>query len=253
MKYRTKLTFKIYWQHVKKYKYSLLFTVLFIIIGDVFSIIAPYWYKKFFDVLVGNPEVSELFSIIKVIFFIGLLHWFFIRAAAFTNSYFQTSVMRDLANTCFAYLHKHSFSFFNNNFVGSLVKRVGRFYCSFEGVADRLIWDLLPIVVNVGLIIVVLYTIRPILGVSVLLWVVIFCTTNYFFSKYKLKYDVIKSELDTKATGVLADTVTNHSNIKLFVGYNRERDNLDLLLKSSRTCVDLLGIYPVFLTPHNGF
>ncbi len=225
MKYKTKLTFKTYWQHAKKYKLSMIATILFIVIGDIFSIIAPYWYKKFFDELVTSPDTAVLFEIITVIFLVGLAHWFFIRIAGFTNSYFQTSVMRDLANTCFAYLHKHSFSFFGNNFVGSLVKRVNRFHRAFEGVADRLTWDLLPIVVNVGLIIFVLYFVRPILGLSVLFWVIIFCTVNYLFSRYKLKYDVVRSELDTKATGVLADTVTNHSNIKLFVGYNRERAN----------------------------
>ena len=99
MKHKTKLTFKTYWQHAKKYKISMVATILFIVIGNVFSIIAPYWYKKFFDELVDSPEVSVLFYIISIIFVIGLLHWFFIRIASFTNAYFQTSVMRDLANT----------------------------------------------------------------------------------------------------------------------------------------------------------
>lgn len=231
MKYNTKLTFKIYWKHAKKYKFALSTIVLAIIIGDIFSITAPYYYKKFFDVLVEDPNKAVLFHILLIIFGISLLHWFFIRIAAFVNSYFQTSVMRDLANTCFAYLHKHSFSFFNNNFVGSLVKRVNRFYRSFEGVADRLTWDLLPIVINVGMIIFVLSFRNIWLGIVVIVWVIVFCITNYFFSHYKLKYDVERSEWDTRVTGVLADTITNHSNVKLFVGYNREKINFAKITK----------------------
>ncbi|MFZ2190234.1 MAG: ABC transporter ATP-binding protein [Candidatus Magasanikiibacteriota bacterium] len=228
MKDYTKKTFKYYWQHTLKYKYALFILVASIVIGDAFSIAVPFFYKTFFDNLTTNsPIIKDLFNIVWVILVLELFHWLFIRLAAFVNSYFQTNVMRDLANTCFAYLHKHSYSFFNNNFVGSLVKRVNRFYRAFEGVADRLIWDLLPILVNVSIIIVVLSTRRLILGMAVLVWVIVFCVLNYFFSLYKLKYDVERSMWDSKLTGVLADTVTNHTNIKLFVGYNREYNNFD--------------------------
>jgi len=200
----------------------MLVLILAIAIGDAFAVAVPYWYKKFFDKLVDNPVSDELIKIIFIVLLIESFHWLFIRIAAFTNTHFQTSVMRDLANTCFAYLHKHSYSFFNNNFVGSLVKRVNRFYRAFEGVADRLTWDLWPIVVNVSLIIVVLSTIRPILGIALTIWTVVFCIISYLFSRYKLKYDIARAELSSKTTGVLADSITNHTNIKLFVGYGRE-------------------------------
>lgn len=198
-----------------------------IIIGDAFSIAVPYYYKFFFDKLASGHIISDLVNIIWIVLILELFHWFFIRMAAFAHNYFQTNVMRDLANTCFAYLHKHSFSYFNNNFVGSLVKRVNRFYRAFEGVADRLTWDLLPIVVNVGLVIIVLSTRRLIFGILIFVWVVVFCVLNYFFSRYKLKYDVERSVWDSKVTGVLADTVTNHTNIKLFLGHNREYENFN--------------------------
>ncbi|MFH1286893.1 MAG: ABC transporter ATP-binding protein [Candidatus Magasanikbacteria bacterium] len=231
MKYKTKLTFKIFWQHARKYWLALSTIIISIIIGDVFSILAPLYYKKFFDELAGSGDLSVLSRLLWIIFGIALVHWFFIRAAAFANSYFQTSVMRDLANSCFAYLHKHSFSFFNNNFVGSLVKRVNRFYSAFEGVADRLTWDLMPIILNIVLITIVLTTRSIWLGLVVVVWVLIFCITNYYFSKFKLKYDVQRSEMDSKVTGVLADTITNHSNLKLFVGYSREKKAFAKLVK----------------------
>ncbi|MBI2436701.1 MAG: ABC transporter ATP-binding protein [Candidatus Magasanikbacteria bacterium] len=247
MKYNTKLTFKIFWKHALRYKWSAFFTLFCIAIGDAFSVAAPYWYKIFFDELVAKPPVNTLFHTLFIIFLILIAHWLFIRISAFTNSFFQTSVMRDLSDTCFVYLHKHSFSFFNNSFVGSLVKRVNRFSRAFEGVADRIIWDLFPIFINILFIIIVLAWRKPILGLIVFVWIILFCICNYAFSMYKLTYDVKRSELDTKATGILADTITNNVNVKLFVGYDRERtrfsDVMTELTALRRFTWDLGGIF----------
>ena len=54
------------------------------------------------------------------------------------------------------------------------------------------------------------------------MWVFIYVLVTYLFNRYKLRYDIEKSIQDTKVTGVLADTITNHENVKLFAGYDRE-------------------------------
>ena len=229
MKNYTKETFKIYWRHVSKYKFIVLSISFSVIIGTVTNIVAPLFYKEFFDILASGGEIAgkaeALVQILIKILIVYLIGWVFWRVATFTNSFFQTKVMADLANTCFAYLHKHSVNFFNNNFVGSLVKRVNRFSRAFEGIADAFAWDLLPVLTDVTLIIIILSGRNLVLGLAILVWIIIYCIINYYFSLYKLKYDIKKSENDSKVTGVLADTITNHQNIKLFTGYTRERGN----------------------------
>ena len=86
---------------------------LFLLIGDTFSILAPYWYKKFFDVLSSNPDVQILYNTLFIILAIKILHWFFIRIMAFLYIKFNTDCMKDLNDICFSEIHKHSFSFFN--------------------------------------------------------------------------------------------------------------------------------------------
>ncbi len=225
MKYNTKLTFKIFWQHALKYKLAMIVIFLSVTTGAAFGVSTPYFYKKFFDALTNNGTKGDLLHVLFFIFLTMTGEWFFWRIAAFVNAYFQTKMMGDLAVTCFKYLHKHSFGFFNNNFVGSLVKRVNRFYRAFEGIADRFTWDLLPILTNIILIIIILAKRSVYLGLAIIVWIIIYCVINYLFTIYKLKYDVERSKWDSKVTGVLADTITNNSNIKLFVGYNREVKN----------------------------
>ena len=227
MKYNTKLTFKIFWQHTRKYKISGLVLFTSLILASIANLLVPLLYKDFFDILSSGGGVEgkaqQLISIVLNILLIYSGAWVFWRMAEFFNVHFQTKIMADLADTCFAYIHKHSFSYFQNNFVGSVVKKINRFYRAFEQVADAITWELTPIIVDVIWISVILFLKNPLLGAISVIWVSFMVLVNYLFSIYKLKYDIERSEQDSKVTGVLADSVTNNVNIKLFCGYDRER------------------------------
>ncbi len=251
MKNYTIKTFQIFWQHTVKYKWAVLIVLISIIIGSVGSVIAPLFYREFFNILTSTGDslgkIRELeLTLLKILIIYGI-SWTFWRLSTFFSSYFQTRVMADLAHTCFAYLHKHSVAFFNNNFVGALVKKVNRFSNSFEGITDLILWNVITLIINISLIVIILSQRSLWLGLGVLIWVLSYASFNYAFSLYKLKYDLRRSELNSKSTGVLADTITNHLNIKLFTGYNREVDNFykvnDDLQKLRRFTWDLGNIF----------
>ncbi len=223
----TKQTFAYYFKHVLKYRVSFFVILIFIVLASGARVLMPVYYKKFFDLLTKTGEMaamSQFSKILLTILAIDLFAWVCWRVLSFTASHFQTHVMSDLFNSSFAYLHKHSVSFFNNNFTGSLVKKVNRFVYSFASIMDVFVWSLIPSLVNVALIVYVLSRRNIWVGMAVLVWVILFCTINFVFSRYKLKYDVKRSELDSKVSGALADTITNQLNIKLFNGYSRENN-----------------------------
>ncbi|MCD4760458.1 ABC transporter ATP-binding protein/permease [bacterium] len=222
----TKETFKIYYQHLLKYKWIALLIVTSVIIGSLGAVIAPWFYKQFFDLLTSDTLIADKIDPLRNILFkvlaVYLITWLFWRLATYYSSYLQAYVMEDLYNTCFAYLHKHSISFFNNNFVGALVKRVNRFRHSFEVISDIFLFDILGIVVTVILFVIVLFNRNIWLGLVILTWAIIYMIINYAFSMYKIKYDLKRAEASSELTGVLADTITNNLNIKIFSAYNRE-------------------------------
>jgi ATP-binding cassette subfamily B protein len=223
----TKQTFAYYFKHVLKYRVSFFVILIFIVLASGARVLMPVYYKKFFDLLTKTGEMaamSQFSKILLTILAIDLFAWVCWRVLSFTASHFQTHVMSDLFNSSFAYLHKHSVSFFNNNFTGSLVKKVNRFVYSFASIMDVFVWSLIPSLVNVALIVYVLSRRNIWVGMAVLVWVILFCTINFVFSRYKLKYDVKRSALDSKVSGALADTITNQLNIKLFNGYSRENN-----------------------------
>ncbi len=226
MKYNTKLTLKIYWSEARAYIWLIIPLFICVIGGSALGVIIPLYFKRFFDVLTHTANhilvIRNLLTILVSIAFLEAARWVLWRIANFTNNYFQPTVMAKLADKSFQYLHQHSFTYFNSNFVGSLVKRVNWFIRAFESVADKITWNLLPLFVDLSVVIFVLFKKDTHLGMGVLLWLTIFLIVNWIFTSYKLRFDIERNEAETKATGILADTITNHTNVKLFVGYQRE-------------------------------
>lgn len=223
-------TVKIYWKYIKEYKFWSFLVVFFSVIFNAIGVIIPIYYKKFFDTLSiassdKNVIAVTLISIILSITFLEFARWIFVRAAEFINNRLQPTIINNLTNRCFSELHKHSFSYFNNNFVGSLVKRVNWFTRAFESIMDRIVWDFIPLVTSLLIIIVVLTKRNIYLGIYIIIYLAIFLTINWLVTNYKFKFDVRRSEAETVSTAILADTITNNNNVKLLVGYSREVDN----------------------------
>lgn len=226
MKQVTKDTFRIYWQHLKPYRGLVSVLVLVAFITACLDIVMPLFYKRFFDVLAaeGNsPDaIRQLMSIIIQIAVVHSIIWVLWRVTTFGNNFLQPRVMADLTNTSFEYLHRHSYSFFTNRFTGALVRKVNRFASAFEGIADRLYWDLFPLVIKTVGILSVLFYKNILLGWIMFGWAALFMSVNYALTMYKLKYDVESAEMDTKTTARLADTITNNVNIKIFSRFFEE-------------------------------
>jgi len=239
MEQNIRKTLKHYLKASLKYKVSGFLIIFSVITGSFVGVIIPLYYKKFLDLIsvAGVDKSLSVPALVRILIYIivlNLITWIGWRIATFTSSYFQPKVEADLNNKSFAYLHKHSFVFFNNNFTGALVKRVKWFSRAFVEISDRVIWNLLPLVVALTVIIVVLFNRSVYLGWAVSGWLFLFLTVNVVFTRYKLKYDIQRSEKESETTAVLADTITNHNNIRLFGGYQRELKSFSFVIEQLR-------------------
>ncbi|MFH0820676.1 MAG: ABC transporter ATP-binding protein [Candidatus Peregrinibacteria bacterium] len=226
MKFNTKRTFWFYWQEARRYPWAIAIMLIGIVITSVLSLTPPYFYKRFFDALTSGGDVGtiapHLITFLVIILGLHGLDWIFWRILGVTVAYFEAHVMKNLGNRCFDYLQAHSYNFFNNNFTGSLIKKINRFTRSFEGITDRIYFDLLSLALRIIIIFGVLFWMRPLLGITMLVWTILFIGFNYWFSLYKLPYDIARAEADSKISGALADTIINNINIKLFSAFHYE-------------------------------
>ncbi len=222
MKVVTRQTYSVFWRHIKRYKFLFWLISGFIASAGLMGTIIPIYYKKFFDALTTSAVHTDLVNIILFILLLNGIQWLFWRSATFINNYFQPKIIADLANTSFDYLHGHSFGFFINRFVGGLVRKVGRLTRAFEEISDSYFWNLIPMVVRIVSILIILAFFYPVLSAVILIWCVIFMLINYFLTLKKLKLDVAAASIDTEVTAYLADTITNHANLKIFTSLKPE-------------------------------
>ncbi|MDD4931493.1 MAG: ABC transporter ATP-binding protein [Candidatus Colwellbacteria bacterium] len=219
-------TLGLFLEAALRYKALIVVLVISVLFASGSGVIIPLYFKKFFDLMTGGGAKTDLITglmgVLIALIILKAIEWVAWRVSSFAVVSFETRVMADLNEKCFAYLHGHSFGYFNNNFVGSMVKRVKSFANAFEMIADNVLWEVLPFIVSISAILFVLWGISPLLGWGVIAWIILYTIISLAFSKFKLKYDIRRNEAETFASGLLADTITNNANVKLFNGYDRE-------------------------------
>ena len=217
---------KAFWNGIKPQKWSLFFLLFTVIAVNIVSTIIPLFYKHFFDVITSGSNTESLArALVLIIINIAILNgviWVLYRGQAFCNSNFQANVMARLKQQAYDHLMEHSYAFFTNNFTGSLVQRVNRFARAFERMADRILWDILSLAIRMMSIIIIVYFINKWIALVIFVWAVIFIVFNLLFSIWKIKYDIRVAEIDSRATGYLADTISNQNTVSLFARFGFE-------------------------------
>lgn len=198
--------------------------ILLMIVSNILAVIQPLYYKRFFDIVTaptGDP-IPELTWIIIMVLIIHGGSWLAFRSGLFLLNYFESSVMARLKQISFDNILYHSYSFFTNTFTGALVQKVNRFSRAFEKLFDNFAFNFLPLVVNIIGAIIVVYREQPMLAWIMIGWLIIVLNSNYWFYRWKVKYDLRSAEADSATTALLADAVTNHQTVSTFVGADHE-------------------------------
>ena len=112
----------------------------------------------------------------------------------------EPKVMRTIYEQCFAYIHRHSFTFFTNNFSGALVKKINKLAGSYENVLDNFVFNILRICIYLPFIVIVIGKNDIKIGIIFLLFIILFSIFQYFFFKRNTKYEIASNMQDSKTT-----------------------------------------------------
>lgn len=223
-KIQTSQILKVYWEHARRYKGRVFLILLFIGIANLLNVIIPLFYKRFFDLLSGDipsdPDsvVPLLVGTLLIVMSLHGVMWVMWRISNLISNWFQPRMMADLEQTALAQLHEHSYKFFSNNFAGSLVRKVSRLSRSFEDVSDQIQYQFVPLAIILTGNLIVLATRSTFLALILFVWIVTFMSVNILYARWKLKYDFQRAAIDSEATGIAADSITNAVTVKLFTG-----------------------------------
>jgi ATP-binding cassette subfamily B protein len=219
---------KVFWNVSKSYKKTFAWSVIAWTIGNILELIMPLYYKRFFDVIAKPGDTSViaavLIHIIVIVLILNAVQWAVYRTGVFSMNYFEAKVMSRLREDSFDYTMLHSYSFFSNNFTGALVQKIGRFARAFERLFDTLVYNFLPLGINIVGIIFVVWTQQPKIALIIFIWAAVIISFSLFYSRWKLKYDLASAAADTKTGARLSDAMTNHNTISTFAATDFEAE-----------------------------
>lgn len=217
-----------FWISMRPYKWSLFVIFVLIVVSNIGNVIIPLFYKSFFDVLSNTTatidRVSKLTNIISIILLINGIAWLSWRIATYINNVFQPRVKKDLETRSFAYILDHSYTFYSNAFVGSLVRKIHRLANAFDKLMDEIQYNIIGLIIVVFGDLIVLFLRDARLGIVLSICVLLIGTFNIGFATWKLKYDYAKSLLDSESTAVMSDALTNSITIKMFTAREHEKN-----------------------------
>src|SRR3989344_2771327 len=218
---------RIYFRHVRKYPILLLATFVGAIGIQATNLAAPWYLRQFFDTLAENsPDaavVAVLIGIVVVVAAIYLAEWVMRRLQDICVMHLESRVMKDLFGSTFQYLIGHSYDFFISRFAGSLTHRVSKFARAFEIIFDAILLQFFPTFLFVVGAVTVLYIRNHALGLALGVWAVLFIAFQLYVAKLRQPVRALRAEADTRVTGALADSISNHPTIALFSGESHER------------------------------
>ncbi len=220
---------KFIWSYLKDFKYILLMVLLTAILSRLAIQSGAYVLASVFSFAsseVSNPQYWE--TLIKLLLFtislslIGscgqaLSMWI----ASRLIPHLRSVVIKDV----FAYVNKHSISYFTNEMAGNISNKFGLLQ---SGVVDffmqsgNVLFDFCFLLVNLGILI----WISPILSIVLVLWLVIMFFAGRYFGCRRAALSKQTSSQQSRCSAVVIDSIANYSEIKSFANYKYERSNL---------------------------
>lgn len=217
-------------------KWPFIIASLGMIFASLSSLILPIYYTKIVDIVQTStgsrtvlvPVLLGILWIMAIVELFSIAGW---RMVGFGMVSLEPKIMRRIFQQCFAYIHRHSFSFFTNNFSGSLVKKINKLASSYENVVDNFVFNILRMIIYLPFIIIVVSQKDLTIGIVFIVFISIFWILQYLFFKWNTAYEIQSNIQDSKTTGELADTITNNFNILTFASVPREIKRFDKVIK----------------------
>ncbi len=199
----------------------------------VLATIAPLFYKRLLDGIATSDRSTEAVAAMLVtVGMIGLVigsRWIFYRITGYLIVFFESRVLNAMDEGMFRQLMYHSYAFFANNFAGTLTRRVKRFSDAFERLTDSFLFNILPLAITTIGAVVVLFMRDWRLSAGFFASVMVILVGNIAFARWRLKFDVARSEKDSAVSGSLTDAFANIVNVKAFARQRFEEDRFHVI------------------------
>lgn len=216
------------WNYLKKQKLYLFLALLTMIIWSTEVSLTSYLLKIIIDAISmfpnNNGELpNSLLSPVILYILVSLILNINFRIYNYASLKLYPKLKADIVQDMYSHLIKHSYSFFQNNFSGSLTKKIFDIPNNIEFIIRIILESFFPIICTlvIGSFTIVL-VVHWLFCVILLIWAILFVYLSYVGSVKLEKYSQELSEANIKISGEISDSISNITTIKLFSSYSYE-------------------------------
>lgn len=243
------------WHYIKIFKWFLISMISLLIVGQTGRQFAPYYLSRLYDAVSTYKNTPEIWQ--QILFYIGVAFALLLGGHAISaGSFFmmskvvpqlRTVVVRDV----FDYVNRHSIAFFSEEMAGNISNKVQQLQNGVCDLTERSLdagWGFLYTIVGLVILSSVSLWLTPVF----ILWTISVISLGFYLGKKINTLSKATGDEQSRANGMIVDSIANYSEIKSFANFRFERLNLLKALRLLRKTEDkeLFGQAAINLIQH---
>ena len=218
---------KLIWPHINdKKKYLVSYAIIASIIAFEF-VVSPYLLKMLVDsvaTLQHQPEIF-LFSMLKITLVYVIVNFLLNinnRMCEYLNLKFYPELKERIISSTFYQSIRASCHYFHSESPAVISKKIADLKYIENLISMAFEWFLPRIFTIVTTALAFFFLIHPILGITLLVWTIIFTVISFYLTKKILSLVLEYTERSAKIVGIMTNSLSNISTTKIFVNELRE-------------------------------
>lgn len=250
-----KSAFRFVWHYIKIFKWMLILMIGLLVAGQTGRQFSPYYLSRLYDAVSTYKNTPQLWH--EIIFYISMAFAMLLCGQVISGvSFFmmskivpqlRTLVIRDV----FDYVNRHSIAFFSEEMAGNISNKVQQLQNGVCDLTERSLdasWGLLYTIVGLVILSSVSLWLTPVFA----LWTFIVVSLGFYLGKKINTLSKATGDEQSRANGMIVDSIANYSEIKSFANFRFERLNLLKALRLLRKTEnkELFGQAVIYLIQH---
>ena len=195
-------------QSIRPYRGLFVIAAILVIVAEVISQGGSYIFKIIVDAVESGSYQLAFWAGLSYPLLVFIVQTLF-RGSGILVGRIQSEIIRDQNNNLVDHLLKHSKSFFDNRFAGSLVSKVSHVVSGAEQFVAILMWTFLETIISLIVTAALIFTVSWQAGCIFLLLVVFILAINVSMIRGKKEISEKTSEARSTLSGVQADLFSN--------------------------------------------
>jgi ATP-binding cassette subfamily B protein len=214
---------KYFWSAIQPHKGLFVVAALVVVVSSALSQGSSYIFKIIVDAIEANNYQTALWVGLAypvIIFIVQTLY----RVSGVTVAVVQSRMMREQYDLLVKHLLKHSKTYFDNRFAGSLVSKVSHVVTGAEQFVAIVVWTVIDIFISLLVTAILIFTVSWQAGSIFLALVIFIFTINAYMVRGKREIAEQTSEARSALSGVQADLFSNMDAARQYARREYEQD-----------------------------